>query len=520
MIKNFKFKWIASISLSLFLLSCSTKDITEGKLQKEIVVDEITRDGLTTIDKTIKMGPTSNYNNDITKPRRELHSSCVIEDENSNDIIDVSSNDVDLPIIEKRISKPDFDISVKFKNTEINEALHAFGQMGGRNIMVDSSVQGVLNLDINNEPWNDVFHSLLNSYGLDYTGGSEEGIIQIFIKTEAEEIIPEEDSSVAEEEIIVAPIIPPITEIFNIYYEIPSEIAAQINNLFGASEGEPDSQVILNVNDENKTIIAKGLPCQIDEVEILLDKLDVKKPQVLIEAFLVEVKPTFETKLGSRIGISTNADERYDVSGTVGDGGDVQFGTSAQSALGTATSFLVDGSSGLGIIRDIGTGKLKLEIDALESEGDSKTLSNPKLFTISGKNAIITQGTKFGVNTTTTIDGVTTSETTYFDANLKLDVTPIITGDGNVMMDILITNDSVSFSTDPPTISKKEVDTNLVLSSGDIAVIGGILTETVSEATSGVPGLKDAPGVGALFRSKTQKDETTELLIFLAPRVI
>ena len=161
MIKNFKFKWIASISLSLFLLSCSTKDITEGKLQKEIVVDEITRDGLTTIDKTIKMGPISNYNNDITKPRRELHSSCVIEDENSNDIIDVSSNDVDLPIIEKRISKPDFDISVKFKNTEINEALHAFGQMGGRNIMVDSSVQGVLNLDINNEPWNDVFHSLL-----------------------------------------------------------------------------------------------------------------------------------------------------------------------------------------------------------------------------------------------------------------------------------------------------------------------------------------------------------------------
>ena len=115
---------------------------------------------------------------------------------------------------------------------------------------------------------------------------------------------------------------------------------------------------------------------------------------------------------------------------------------------------------------------------------------------------------------------MTTSETTYFDANLKLDVTPIITGDGNVMMDILITNDSVSFSTDPPTISKKEVDTNLVLSSGDIAVIGGILTETVSEATSGVPGLKDAPGVGALFRSKTQKDETTELLIFLAPRVI
>jgi len=319
---------------------------------------------------------------------------------------------------------------------------------------------------------------------------------------------------------IVVDVIEPITEIFNIYYEKPSEVAAQINNLFSTPEDLSAEPIIFNVNDDNKTIIAKGPPCEIDQVEVLLNKLDVKKPQILIEAFLVEVKPTFESKLGSRIGISPGASDTNPISGTVGAGGEVSFGTADEAAIASATNFLIDGNSGLGIIRQVGTGKLKVEIDALEAEGDSKTLSNPKLFTISGKNAKITQGTKFGVTTTTSIDGITTSETTYFDANLKLDVTPMITGDGNVMMDIIITNDSVSFSTNPPTITKKEVDTNLFLSSGDIAVIGGILTETLSESTGGVPGLKDVPGVGALFRSNTQKDERTELLIFLAPRVI
>jgi type IV pilus assembly protein PilQ len=302
--------------------------------------------------------------------------------------------------------------------------------------------------------------------------------------------------------------------------ETPSKIKTQIESLF-AGTGEGEANLILNVDDETKTIIAQGPDKQLDEIEIILNKIDVKKPQILIEAFLVEVKPTFETKLGSRIGLSKISDGQggattTQLSGIIGGTDGVALGTAGNSV----SSFLVDGTSGLGIIRNVGSRQLKVEIDALEKDGDSRTLSNPKLFTISGKNAKITQGTKFGVTETTTADGVTTSATKYYDANLKLDVTPVITGDGNVMMKVLITNDTVSFSTTPPSIDKKEVNTNLVLTSGDIAVVGGILTETLSETNAGVPGLRDIPGVGALFRSKINKDDKTELLIFLAPRVI
>ena len=115
--------------------------------------------------------------------------------------------------------------------------------------------------------------------------------------------------------------------------------------------------------------------------------------------------------------------------------------------VASATDFLISGTSGLGILRETSAGDLKFEIDALETEGDSRTLSNPKLFTISGKNAIIKQGTQFGVTeTTTAASGTTTSATKYYDANLQLDVTPIITGDGTVMMEVKITNDAVDLS--------------------------------------------------------------------------
>ena len=467
---------IVTLICLLFISACAGKNTRNSNVPSEIVLEEVTREGLTTLSETVSLGPDSNYNNDVTKPRRELKTS-----------INLNAN--------KLVLKPDFNISISFKNTRVTDALLALGNLGGRNIIIDENVNGFLNIDINNEPWNVVFNSILESKNLAYSGDTEKGLIKVFPDIPSGEVVLK-------------------NEIFNIYYETPSKIKTQIESLF-AGTGEGEGSLILNVDDENKTIIAQGTDKQLDEIEIILNKIDVKKPQILIEAFLVEVKPTFETKLGSRIGFSRTANTQG-VSGIIGGTDSVSLG-SADSSL---ASFLVDGTSGLGIIRNIGSRKLKVEIDALEKDGDSRTLSNPKLFTVSGKNAKITQGTKFGVTETTTADGVTTSATKYYDANLKLDVTPIITGDGNVMMKVLITNDTVSFSTTPPSIDKKEVNTNLVLKSGDIAVVGGILTETLSETNAGVPGLRKIPGVGALFRSKINKDDKTELLIFLAPRVI
>ena len=228
-----------------------------------------------------------------------------------------------------------------------------------------------------------------------------------------------------------------VTEIFNIYYEKPSVLKTQLETIMsGGDAAEPASAITIVENDENKTLMVKASQSQLNEIEKILSKIDVKKPQVLIEAFLVEVSPTFASKLGTRLGltrnlVSENGRVTNTIRGGVGTAGsDVALGNDVASA----TNFLVSGTSGLGIIRSTSSGELKFEIDALETEGDSRTLSNPKLFTVSGKNAIIKQGTQVGINETTTTDGTIQTSVKYYEANLLLDVTPVITGDGSVMM--------------------------------------------------------------------------------------
>ena len=181
---------------------------------------------------------------------------------------------------------------------------------------------------------------------------------------------------------------------------------------------------------------------------------------------------------------------------------------------------MVGGTSGIGIIRKVSGEQLKFEIDALEEEGDSRTLSNPKLFTVSGKNATIEQGTQFAITQTITNEnGTTSSSTNYMSANLILDVTANITGDGNVALELTITNDSPS-TADPPVITAKKINTNVILADGDIAAIGGVLTESIGTTKKGIPGLSKIPLLGALFRSKANTDTFSELLIFIAPRII
>ena len=469
----------------------------QKKLNKTLEITEIKREGLTIIDKTMEAAPSIEYKNE-KKPRRVNFGS--------------SANAT------AGILYPNFPVTINFKNTKLSQGLVALGNMGGRNIIISDNVQGILNMEINNEPWNEVFNSIIELKKLSYTGGSKTGIIKIYTAEESGEIYSGTGGGSFSG-----------TEIFNIYYEKPSEIKTQISSLFTA--GEEDEALIMTENDENQTLIVKGTYRQIDEIEKILNQLDQKKPQILIEAFIIEVSPTFTQKLGTRLGLSRTKQKGVGsgatdvfISGTVGDpatkGTDLTMGTNATAGKSTVSNFLVGGTSGIGIIRKVSGEQLKFEIDALEEEGDSRTLSNPKLFTVSGKNATIEQGTQFAITQTITNEnGTTSSSTNYMSANLILDVTANITGDGNVSLELTITNDSPS-TADPPVITAKKINTNVILADGDIAAIGGVLTESIGTTKKGIPGLSKIPLLGALFRSKANTDTFSELLIFIAPRII
>ena len=493
------------ILFSLFLLSLITScggfpkndAARQKKLNKTLEITDIKREGLTKVNKTMQAAPGIEYKNE-KKPRRVNFES--------------SANAT------TAILYPNFPVTVNFQNTKLSQGLIALGNMGGRNIIISDNVQGILNMEINNEPWNEVFNSIIELKKLSYTGGSKTGIIKIYTTAESGEIYSGTGGGSFSG-----------TEIFNIYYEKPSEIKAQISSLFTAGEGS--TALIMTENDETQTLVVKGTYKQIDEIERILNQLDQKKPQILIEAFIVEVSPTFTQKLGTRLGLSrtitkTSGDKAAEVfiSGVIGEpatsGTDLAMGTATAAGKSTASNFLVGGTSGIGIIRKVSGQQLKFEIDALEEEGDSRTLSNPKLFTVSGKNATIEQGTQFAISQTITNEnGTTSSSTSYMSANLILDVTAKITGDGNVALELLITNDSAS-TADPPVITAKKISTNVILADGDIAAIGGVLTESIGTTKKGIPGLSKIPLLGALFRSKANTDTFSELLIFIAPRII
>ena len=156
---------------------------------------------------------------------------------------------------------------------------------------------------------------------------------------------------------------------------------------------------------------------------------------------------------------------------------------------------------------------LKFQLDALETEGLGKTISNPKLFTLDNQVASITQGEQIAISGGEGADQL-------IDANLQLIVTPNIIGDGNVMLEIKVTNDTPNRTGASTGINKMEINTRLLVADGDIVVIGGIKKNQISNSKQGVPGAKNVPVVGKLLSGKNKSDTMSELLVFIAPRIL
>ena len=282
----------------------------------------------------------------------------------------------------------------------------------------------------------------------------------------------------------------------------------------------------IQVTEEKTTrsIIVRGKKNDLDIVDKVIREIDVRTKQVLIEAFIVEANSDFERALGARLGgyYSNKGRVAGGVAGTSTgsqQGADLGLASGLGAATDSLTNFPVTGAtSGIGLLRKTTTGVLKVEITALESMGLGKTISNPKVFTLDNMKATVTQGQQIPYTTV----GAEGASTSFKDAALVLQVTPSIIGDGNVLLDIKVNNDTpdTSSSADEPPINKMEIITKLLVADGDIVVIGGIKKNVLSESKEQTPGLGDVPVIGNLFKSKGKKDELDELLVFIAARVL
>ena len=452
-------------------------------------------------------------------------------------------------------------LSLNFQKIDVRSSLQVIADFTGLNIVTSDTVTGSLTLRLQDVPWDQALDLILKTKGL---AKREKGNV-VWIAP-AKEIAAREK---AELEALkkTRELEPLISELIEINYASATDIAKLLKSIKAIdgpfsqnSQGNPFSSVSVNeiptesnsllsergsvtVDARTNTLLVQDTPSKIKEVKKLISKLDQPVKQVLIEARIVEARDGYSRTLGVRLGM-TNLNSNFNLGNSDNSAGEAITAGSLESAVDVHNAFNdPDGSSGIevtgdGLNVDLGSAGLGnflassiaftlakfadgygqvlgVELTALQAEGKGKLISSPRLITANNMEAHIEQGEERIF--TTNVLGVGSVVTKK--AVLGLTVTPHITPDNRIIMDVFITKDSFP---NPvlPNIDKKEIETQILLDHGETAVIGGIYQQDIGEDVTKVPLLGDLPVLGVLFRNKSITDQKTELLIFLTPKII
>ena len=434
-----------------------------------------------------------------TSSRRQINKE---EQENNNNV----SSEVDKSVA--------FPISINFENISIKDMLQMFSEATGKNILIGDEVNGLVSAKLNNVPWDKALDSILKIKKLAKYVDDEANIIRIH----SQEVLVAQvayDLQIIEAtkktNMAQSSIEPLYTEVFKLFYTTASDVSADIKSVLNGASTSEDTQASLGVQitiDERLNyLIVKATKEQLDFIEILIGELDVRTKQVLIEAFIVESSEEFGEALGAKFGITgPNAN----ILGLRDDSTD----TVAVTGLFENEGNIV--GNALGLILGTSTKNLAIDLKASETKGITKILSNPRVFTLDGKTAQIKQVDQ--IPYTKIEDGEKTVE--LKDAGIILKVTPVIVGDGNIILTVEIEKSTVDITIEEPPIATNTITTQLLIKDQTIVVIGGLYIEDFVGAGSKTPILGDLPLIGNLFKKETKKDKRKEILVFLAPTII
>ena len=513
MIKNYLKQFLSLILLVFLVLGCTAtgKKSTKGfKHNTPLIKDNVKIKGQAEVDKTVEMGPVP-AEADVVKLKKRKKISSVKE-----------KNYLLIPDDYENLKQK---VTFKFQNMDYKEAMSLMAKIGGVNILVGDDVAGAVSAELVNVPWDKAFNALLDikNYAADIDVASN--IIRVATPatlTSQESYKSARAQAVKNKVELEDSVEPVISEIFRLYYISPAEAKATITELF-TSTSATGTFIPIQITEEKTTrsIIVRGKEKDLDVVDKVIREIDVRTKQVLMEVFIVDASSTFEQELGRRMGAAYTK-KRLRAGGMSG-GSSVVAADGTDAAISDTTGVATDqlfslgttaGTSGIGILRRTGSAVLKVELQAMEELRLNKIVSNPKVFTLDNQTATIKQGQAIP---TSGGDGATT----FTDAALILTVTPSIIGDGNVLLDIALNNDKPVQTLDGSVgIGTMSINTKLLVADGDIVVIGGIKRNSVDDNSQRVPGLSNAPIIGKLFKGSIKEDALTELLVFIAPRIL
>jgi len=399
-------------------------------------------------------------------------------------------------------------MSISLKDGDIKDVLRSFAQISGLNIVVQPGVTGTVTVELTDVPWDQALEEILKINGLGYV--LEGNIMRVApIKVLADEAAERQRLRQAN-----ALSIPLKTIMKRVSYASASTMAGILMAGGGASLVSQRGTVV--VDSRTNTLIIKELPDYIDTVLAVIETLDVPEPQVMIEARIIETTKRFNRTLGIQWGFDGVSAPEY--GNTTG----LQFPN--QGSVDGSVNLLTGGSNGLlniSLGNVLGTFSIDATLQAAEDEGLINILSAPKVATLNNEQASIQSGLQIPIQTVAN----NTVSVQFVNATLRLDVTPHVTAEGTVLMDISIQKRepllafTVVGATNAP-IATKDARTRVIVRDGGTTVIGGIYKVTSDQGEDRVPGLANIPVLGYLFKNKRRSDENEELLIFITPRVI
>jgi len=406
-------------------------------------------------------------------------------------------------------------ISLNFQDVPIRTVLQLIADFNNFNLVTTDSVAGNITLRLDGVPWEQALDTVLKVKGLDKRLDGN-----ILLVAPAKEIAEREKQSL-ESKNQVAELAPLVTEYIQINYAKAGEIAGLLST---DKTRLLSSRGAVSVDDRTNTLLVKDTPEVIDHIKRMLQVLDIPVKQVIIEARMVTIDDGVDEQLGVRWGV-TKAEENGSISGTIKGNDTVADGevpdikdrlnvnlpvASAAGSIAFQVAKLADGTL------------LDLELSALETENKAEIIASPRVTTANQKEAIIEQGTEFPSNTSSS-SGATTVE--WKKAVLSLKVTPHITPDNRVILDLTVTQDTLGQEVKTGTgtgtaINTQQISTQVLVDNGETLVLGGIYQQTMKKDVTKVPVLGDIPGVGYLFRSTSEKNSKRELLIFVTPKIV
>ena len=408
-------------------------------------------------------------------------------------------------------------LSLNFQDIDVRAVLQLIADFSGFNLIASDTVSGSVTLRLKNTPWDQAMDLILRTKGL-----AKRQAGNVIMVAPHEEIASREKLELEAQKALVE-LSPLRTEFVQINYAKAEDIAGLIkakeNNLLSGRGS-------VTVDARTNTLLIQDTAENLTDIRKAVAALDVPVRQVLIESRIVIANEDFSRDLGVRFGYSKNSNQNENRVNRIGGGiaGDVDYGGQTGFSVGGVENYMVNlpvtnpAGAFKWSIGKVGSYLLQLELSALQTEGRGEVIASPQVITANQKEALIESGTEIPYQQASS-SGATNVE--FKKAVLSLKVTPQITPDDRIIMDLIVNNDSVGqVFAGVPSIDTKQVNTQVLVDNGETVVLGGIFTSTSKTDRSSVPFFGDVPYVGAMFRSRSVESTKRELLIFVTPKIL